>query len=98
MRLKVTHNSPTSVLWCIFMAGFSCEVKGLMHGREDAAKFMISAPTCFHIYQERFYMTCQKSHLNLAPMSCSLMFVSRKGIMQGQSLHGKVLRKVKVLV
>ncbi len=49
MGLKVTHNSPTSVLWCIFMAGFSCEVKGLMHGWEDAAKFMISAPTCFHI-------------------------------------------------
>ena len=29
MRLKVTHNGPTSVLRCLFMA---CEVKGLMHG------------------------------------------------------------------
>ena len=48
MRLKVTHNSPTSILWCFVMAGFSCEVKGLMHGWEDAAEFMISAPSCFH--------------------------------------------------
>jgi len=30
------------------MAGFHDEVKGLMHGWDDAAKLMISAPSCFH--------------------------------------------------
>ena len=27
MRLKVTHNRPTSVLWCVFMAGFHVRLK-----------------------------------------------------------------------
>ena len=34
MRLNVTHNSPTSVLWCTLMAGFHVRLKvSCMGGR-----------------------------------------------------------------
>ena len=34
-----------SLLYCGVYGRISCEVIGLMHGWEDAAKFMISAPS-----------------------------------------------------